>query len=333
MKVAVVKLTSLGDIIQSMVVVQFIKEIRPDISLDWFVDESFKQVVELNPQINDVHTVSLREVKKNKLLFFRELLKIKKYSRFQYDLVMDMQGLIKSAFVGFFLSNKRFGFDKNSAREKLATFFYTHSIFCPPEENTILRYFQLMEKTFNININRKQILKKKPYLFFNSQDEVVSKKYFSQQNKNIIFFIGSTWKSRMYPKEKFVELGRKIDANIMIPYGSSEEKEVANFIAQKLSNARVLPAMTINELKACISKADLLIGGDTGPSYIAWANNVPCILLFGPTPTSRIYETPQCRVLKSSSKVNPRMLDKNDFSIQEIEVDLILEKINELLPD
>jgi heptosyltransferase-1 len=58
---------------------------------------------------------------------------------------------------------------------------------------------------------------------------------------------------------------------------------------------------------------------------MAWGFNIPSITLFGPTPVSRVYQTKINKVLKSSSKVNPFKLDKNDFSIQEIEeVDIIV---------
>ena len=283
------------------------------------------------PFVRKVKTISLRKVKKNKLLFFKEFLEIKKFNKSEYDFVLDMQGLFKSSLVSFFLSKKRFGFDKNSTKEKLATSIYTNPIFCDMRDNTIDRYAQLAASAFEIKITKDQIINKKPYLFFNSCDETISRDFFSDKKKNIIFIVGSTWESRMYPKQQFVELGQKLDANILIPYGSSLEKETADFIAKNLPLARVLPLMNINQLKACVSKADLVIGGDTGPTYIAWANNIPCIILFGPTPTSRIYETPLCKVLKSPSDVDPLKMNKNDFSIKKITVESILTEATKLL--
>ena len=87
--------------------------------------------------------------------------------------------------------------------------------------------------------------------------------------------------------------------------------------------------MNLNELKATISSVDLVIGNDTGPTYIGWANNIPTILLFGTTPISRIYENKTTKIIKSKTAKYLDKLDKTDFSIRDIEVDEILEKIDE----
>ena len=85
-----------------------------------------------------------------------------------------------------------------------------------------------------------------------------------------------------------------------------------------LDIADKIATQTLNSVKALIAKADLLIGNDTGPTHMAWGLNVPSITLFGPTPVSRVYQTDINKVLKSPSIVNPFKLNKQDFSIQEI---------------
>ena len=68
MKIAIVKLSSLGDIIHSMVVLQFIKQKYPSSVVDWFVEDSLKGVLENNPHINHIQTIRFREAKKKKSL-------------------------------------------------------------------------------------------------------------------------------------------------------------------------------------------------------------------------------------------------------------------------
>ena len=60
MKIAIVKLSAIGDIIHAMIVLQFIKQHKPDIDIDWIVEESYKELLEFNPEINKVHTVNLK---------------------------------------------------------------------------------------------------------------------------------------------------------------------------------------------------------------------------------------------------------------------------------
>ena len=77
MKVAIVKLSAMGDIVHAMVVLQMIKKYNPNIQIDWIVEERFKQVLEHNPHINTVYSVNLKAIKKDKITFFTEFKKIK----------------------------------------------------------------------------------------------------------------------------------------------------------------------------------------------------------------------------------------------------------------
>ena len=80
MKIAIVKLSSLGDIVHSMVALQFIKRSYPDSKIDWIVEEKFKGLLENNPHLNNIYSVSLQKAKKRKSFFllFKELRKIRK---------------------------------------------------------------------------------------------------------------------------------------------------------------------------------------------------------------------------------------------------------------
>ena len=83
--------------------------------------------------------------------------------------------------------------------------------------------------------------------------------------------------------------------------------------------------MQLDSLILLISKVDLVIGPDTGPTHIAWGLNVPSITLFGPTPGNRnIYETSLNKYIESKSKVNPNKINKNDFSIKDIDAQEIV---------
>jgi len=86
-------------------------------------------------------------------------------------------------------------------------------------------------------------------------------------------------------------------------------------------------------LKVVIAQMDLIIGGDTGPTHMAWALNVPSITLFGSTPGYRnTYTTDINLVIESKSEVNPYKIDKNDLSISDIKVNEVALKAIVLLP-
>jgi len=317
MKVAIVKLSAMGDIIQSAFILQYIHKHFPNAKIDWIVESSFAPILENNPHIHELKKVNLKSIKKSPLNLFKEIKKLKTYAKENYDFVIDFQANIKSAITSKLLCKKVYGYDKNSAREKQASLFYTNSFNIPYHLNTIDRYRLLLNKTLNLNIEKEDILKKSPYLFYDT------KKDFSPE---VVFIIGASWDSKIYPKERVKEVIKNLNTKVTVPYSNPKEYE----FAKSLGDVEIVK-LNLDELKALISQAKLVIGNDTGPTYIAWANNIPSITLFGPVPPDRIYETSINKLLKSPSYVNPYKLNKDDYSIKEIEPNKIVKIAKELL--
>jgi len=316
MKICIVKLSAMGDIIHAMVALEFIKKSIPNIEIDWIVEKSFLALLEHNPNINNILPLELKSIKKDKRNFFREIKKVKQYAKNNYDLVIDAQGLLKSAIVSKLLDgNVVVGFDKDSIREGISSFFYNKKLSIPYDANTIDRNVYVLCEALDIKVSSRDILEKQPFLYFKQNDEIELK------DKYNLFVIGSTWESRNYPKEKFVDLANVLEKDTYIVWGSEEEHKKAIWMAQQSKYLEVLPKGNLNTLKSVISKATLVIGNDTGPTHMAWGLNVASITIFGPTPINRVYITPINKVIKSSSKVNHYKLNKQDFSIKEIEVE------------
>ena len=81
MKIAIVKLSALGDIVHALVVLQFIKKYYQKIEIDWIVDDSYKELLEFNPDINKIHIVNIKKAKRKKSLYMllNELRKVRKF--------------------------------------------------------------------------------------------------------------------------------------------------------------------------------------------------------------------------------------------------------------
>jgi len=328
MKIAIVKLSAMGDIIHAMVALQYIKKTNPTLQIDWIVEQSFASVLEGNPHIDNILPVNLKAIKKDKFKIIEQIKLVRAYARNNYDLVIDAQGLFKSAMTAKFLGKNRAGFSKDSIREGIASYFYGQKVDIAYDANTIDRNAKVMSEPLAVEITKQMILDKEPFLFYDDA-EVVSE--LSSEKKNIIFVIGSTWESRNYPKEKFLQVANILEQNVLVAWGSEEEREKAEWIEKNSEYAKALPKINLNALKAIIGKSDLLIGNDTGPTHMAWGLNVPSITLFGPTPVNRVYETAINKVLKSPSVVNHYKLNKNDFSIREIEVETVVNLAKGLL--
>ena len=330
MKIAIVKLSALGDIVHAMVALQFIRACSPAFQIDWIVEERFAEVLKNNPDIDNILTVNLKLLKTNKMCIFQQIKTIRNFALNNYDLVIDAQGLIKSAIVARLLGKHIAGFDTDSIREKAAAWFYDVKVACPFNTNTIDRNAQVLSGPLGINITTEQILNKKPFLFFTNEDPRLYD-FLLKDRLNIVLVISSTWDSRNYPADKFVKVAKALQQNCLVVWGNDEERKKADWMSKQSDNIKVMLKMDLNNLKALIAHADLLVGNDTGPTHMAWALNKPSITIFGPTPVSRVYQTNINKVVKSASIVNPYKLNKQDYSINDIDENEIIELAKTLL--
>ena len=324
MKICIVKLSAMGDIIHAMVALQFIKEELPSSKVDWVVESAFKGVLENNPHIDNILEVDLKSIKKKKSEIFTQYKILREYSKNNYDIVIDAQGLLKSAIVSRIIGAKVIaGFDKASIREGIASIFYNKKVSIAYDANTIDRNATVICEPLGIKVTSEKIINKEKFLFSASYEENLPEIF-------NIFVIGSTWESRNYPKEKFVEIAKTLKTPTYIVWGSEEEHQKALWMQEQSEFLHILPRGSLDELKYVISKCSLLIGNDTGPTHMAWGLNVPSITIFGPTPVNRVYVTQINKVVKSKSEVNHYKLDKNDFSIREINAKEIINLAREL---
>jgi heptosyltransferase-1 len=320
----------MGDIIHAMVALQYIKQSYPDVIIDWIVEEAFVQILEGNPHIDTILPLNLKSIKKKKSNLFAQIKLIREYAKNHYDVVIDAQGLLKSAITAKLIASKQsiiVGFDQDSIRESVASWFYRHKVSIAYHENTIDRNVKVLCEYFNIEPSSQTIINKHPFLFFQENEQLTI------DGEYMVFVIGSTWESRNYPKEKFVEIANALQMPVYISWGSEEERQKALWMEEQSRYIKALPKMNLNGLKQTIAHAKLLIGNDTGPTHIAWGMNVPSITIFGPTPTNRVYTTPINKVIKSDSQVNHYKLDKSDFSITKIDPKTIVDTALILLRD
>lgn len=322
--IAIIRLSALGDIVNATVVLQFIKQSYPDIKIDWICEDSFAPLLNGHPMIEQVHTVNLKQIKKQKSLklFIKLLSKLKKLP--SYDLIIDMQGLLKSAIVARIIDKKIHGYGRYSARESISSIFYkTHSNIAYTQ-NIIKRNIALINDAFNLHVTKKMIDEKKPTLQIYNKLDFTTAKY-------IVIVIGASYKNKIYPKEKLIDVCNALTCKVYLTWGTKDEKSDAELIQSKCKNAEITPALTLPELSALICNSSLTIGNDTGPTHLAWAYNRPSITIFGPTNDRMIYPTNINLAVCSDSKVDILHIDKNDMSIQDIAPQTIINKAKELL--
>ena len=323
--IALVRLSALGDIVNAVIVLQFIRERYPEVKIDWICEEVFAPLLDTHPLINAVHTVNLKKIKKERS--FSQLKETYKKLRSlpKYDMIIDMQGLLKSALVARIVGKNIYGYDKSSAREGVASFFYAHTYTIDYALSVIKRNTALISQAMEFEITDAMIENKEKVL--PSYDRPA----FTCKEEYAVFVIGASWKSKIYPKEKVAEVCKELPYKVFIAWGSDAEKSDADYVAKHTDNAETTPRLDLKELCALIEHSSLVIGNDTGPTHMAWGYNIPSITLFGPTNERMIYPTKTNVAIHSPSHVDITKIDRNDFSIREIDPVMIVNKAKELL--
>ncbi|UOR70368.1 lipopolysaccharide heptosyltransferase I [Helicobacter pylori] len=334
MKIAIVRLSALGDIIVSAVFLVLIKERFANAQIEWFVDERFGAILEHSPYIDKLHPIALKSTLTtfNPLKIFKLFKSLRAY---EYDIVIDMQGLIKSALITQMLkAPKKVGFDCTSAREGLSAFFYSQKVSIAYNEPILKRNFTLLSHA--LNLPKKEIsegLRSRSKVFSYQDSPKIDALNLNKNKPKILFVLETSKINKTYPIERFKELALALENfQICLLWHADEDKATALYGA--LKNQRdvlLLPKLTLNEVKALLFKMDLIIGGDTGITHLAWALQKPSITLYGNTPMERFkLESPINVSLTGNSNAN---YHKKDFSIQNIEPKKIKECVLNILKE
>jgi heptosyltransferase-1 len=331
MNIALVRLTSLGDIVLAMASLQLIRRQLPGCRITWVADRRFAGILDHNPDIHEVVAVDLKGLKRQRPLVAAITAEYRRLSALgPFDAVIDLHGMIKSAIISAILGGRTCGFARGMRKETLAGLFYTRTFSSPLEAPAVCRYASLATQGLGLEFRDEELAAHAPYLFWGSGDAAVTAPYFSSGRRTIIFVAGTSAGYKNYPPERFARLADLLGENILVCHGSRPEAEAAARIARLSPHAQVLPPLSLNQLKAAIGRADLVIGGDTGPTHIAWACGVPSITLFGATPVC-ILPTSRNRVIATPSRVNLRKPDAQDCSVSRIAEEDIARVARELM--
>ena len=278
-RVLIIKTTSLGDVIHILPAITEAAKNNPELVFDWVVEDTFSEVAHWHLNIENVYEVSIRKWRKNfyKPATWKAIRKsIRQIRHYQYDYVIDAQGLSKSAILSLFAQGETYGLDKYSAREGWVSRFYKHKIPVPKGTHAITRLQQLFGKVFHYEPN------------LNVFDSGIRHKWQAQnlEKKQALFLHGTTWKTKHWPEDCWAGLAQKLSNDgyqVLLPWGNESEKQRAERIAMDKQNVDVLPKMSLSELAKKFSEVSVIISVDTGLSHLAAACDTPVISIYGAT--------------------------------------------------
>lgn len=280
MRVLLIKTSSLGDVIHTLPALTDAARALPGIQFDWVVEEGFAEIPTWHPAVAEVIPVAIRRWRKN----LWQTLKNGEWRRFKqrlsetdYDLVIDAQGLLKSALLTRYVNAPVVGLDRQSAREPLASRFYDRPYPVARGQHAVERLRQLFAQALGYQVpdglgdyglDRARLL-----------DAPDGEPF-------VLFLHGTTWTTKHWPELYWRQLAELMGARglqVRLPWGNPAELARAERIADGLDNAVVLPKLNLAGVAKVLAGAQACVAVDTGLGHLAAALDVPTLSLFGPT--------------------------------------------------
>ena len=194
MKIAIIRLSAIGDIVFSLTAAAMIKQKYTNADITWIVDERFAEVVQDSPFVDKIVSLKLKPLSLS--LINREAAKIKALGSF--DIALDLQGLIKSAVVTSFVNaEKKVGFSYKSAREGAASLFYTQRAVSDYQKNIVERYVDLLNTAFDGGFSIEGARAKPKLLGYSQAHNPID-----NGKKNILINMSASKPNKIYPWEK-----------------------------------------------------------------------------------------------------------------------------------
>ena len=303
MKLLIIKTSSLGDVIHCLPIIHDIRahfaNNQIDVQIDWVVEESFADIPRMHKGVNQVFTVAMRRWKMQ--LFsqntwaeigdFKKLIQQDKDGLNLYDAIIDVQGLLKSALITRQAHGVKHGYDKDSIREPIASWFYDNTYNISYDQHAVTRNRALVAMSLGY-----EIPKNAPDYGINPIIDASLSRIDTglqactgvilSRGDYIIALHGTSRDSKLWPIENWLDLGRELakqNLNLALPWASEAELTRAKQIASQLKNTIVLPKLSIAQIANVISNAQAAIGVDTGLSHLAAALNIPTIGIYTDT--------------------------------------------------
>jgi heptosyltransferase-1 len=279
-RILIVKVTSLGDIIEAQPVVADIKRAFPGVKVDWAADEMFADVARWNTGIDRVLCAPLRRFKKARSLAdFRSIAaSIAELRAERYDVVIDIHGVYKSAIIAFLTrSSRRLGYRSQDLGERGAAFAYTGRLAPRAEVNAWHGMRISVGDALGFQVEGPPV--------FNLQVPGTTGSSVSTIGDAPVamLFHATSKDDKKLPATHWAAIARNLIGRgyaIELPWGSPVERIEAGAIAALVPEASLLPPMDVTEIARMIDRATLVVGVDTGFVHLAHALHKRAIMIF-----------------------------------------------------
>ena len=274
MKILVVRLSSLGDVLHLFPAISDLRRHVPNAEIHWLVEPAFSELVRWHSAIDKVITIPLRSHKKIWWKIPALLIKLRQQLRAEkYNIVLDAQGLLKSAILARLAGNAVYGFAASSTREPLASWFYKKTAKVPNGIHVIEKNRQLVKTIFAADIEHPADFGLERFRRQQLQVELPESINEFTKRPYIVLLHGTTWNSKYWPEPYWKELIGLLEQqgwHCLLPWGNEDERLRAHRLLEAGNgHSQVLPKLALAELAGVLLRARAFISVETGIGHMA----------------------------------------------------------------
>jgi heptosyltransferase-1 len=266
----------MGDVVHALPLAADIARARPGTEIDWLVEESFSPIPALSRHVTRVRRVALRRWRRQ--LFEastrREIAALKEELRAaDYGLVLDAQGLLKSAWTARWAGAPVAGFSTSTVREPIAAMLYTRRYLIPRELHAVERCRRLGAAAFGYALEGPPHFDLRP----------IAAPALVPDDRYAVLLVNASRATKLWPDQRWIDVEGWLASqgfSSVLFWGSEEEGARTSALAARMQRAIVAPRSRLEAIAATLAAARVVIGLDTGLCHLAAALGRPAVGIY-----------------------------------------------------
>jgi heptosyltransferase I len=296
-RIALVKLSALGDVVHALPVAATLKAARPHARLAWIVERREAAVLRDHPAVDEVIVADTRGWRRARrpAAVWAAAAEIRTLRRrlagWRFDVALDLQALMKSGLVlAACGAPLRVGFAAGWGREPLHALFVNRRVQPPAAARHVVEQYLALLAPLGIGERRLEFRLPATPAVEARMEEWLATAGLKPHRRLVVLNPGAGRADKRWPVEHFATLARGVaheaEGHVLVTWGPGEEGS-ARAIVEAAPGAVLAPATDLDALLALLRRASVVVAADTGPLHMAAALGTPCVGLYGPTTAAR----------------------------------------------
>ena len=288
MRILILRVGAMGDVLHALPAVTALKRVRPDWAIDWVIDERWEPLLAGDERpgsiVRRTFPVPVRQWKREPFsrATFASFARFRKL-RSEYDLVVDMQGTMRSALIASIAGGRNRVAGYADPRESAAKWMYGKPI-ARAGRHVVQQGAALLSAATGVPLDPVAVdIPLTGWAEHWAEHEAVLARPLA------LLAPSAGWGAKQWPVARFAALAAELrtrGADVVVN-APRKDDALANELHALSQGAARIVVCNVAGLIALMRRTDLFVGGDSGPMHLAAALAVPTVALFGPTSPER----------------------------------------------